>query len=130
MRQKFSLVNANARSLGPKLESLIDCFDEAKLDFAFVTETWLQESARVDFLDNMATGHNLSFICRNRQTAASNGRQYGGVAIISRDRITSLKEFRLANPENYEIVAAHGRVHGVTGKAFCIAHQAMYQFLV
>ena len=37
----FTIVNTNARSLCPKIHSLIDCFNELEADIAIITETWL-----------------------------------------------------------------------------------------
>ena len=37
----FSMVNTNARSLCPKIRSLLDCFSELNTDLAILTETWL-----------------------------------------------------------------------------------------
>ena len=44
----LSFINANARSLRPKLDSLDDCFQEKRLNFATLTETWFQDGR--DFL--------------------------------------------------------------------------------
>ena len=38
--RSLSFINANARSLGPKLESLYDCLFEKDVDIALVSETW------------------------------------------------------------------------------------------
>ena len=59
-------------------------------------------------------------IVRNRSTAANNGRQYGGVAIASRHKSTNLCQFSLNNPDDYEVLAAHGTVRGIKDKVFCV----------
>ena len=39
----FTIINGNARSLRPKIESLIDCFNETESTVGIITETWLGE---------------------------------------------------------------------------------------
>ena len=40
---EITVINTNARSLCPKINSLIDCWDELKSDVGIVTETWLAD---------------------------------------------------------------------------------------
>ena len=40
---KITVLNTNARSLCPKIESLIDCFDEMEGTVGVITETWLAD---------------------------------------------------------------------------------------
>ena len=40
---KITILNTNARSLCPKIESLIDCFDEMNGTIGVITETWLAD---------------------------------------------------------------------------------------
>ena len=49
MRNKFdlTLINTNARSLCPKVNSLITCFEELEASLAIVTETWLTDGERL-----------------------------------------------------------------------------------
>ena len=121
-RHSLSFLNANARSLGPKILSLADCFNEMMLDFATVTETWFQseeklEEIRLELLEASA----IDLISRQRDTIANNGRKYGGVALLFKKNICSFKAFPLGNPENYEILAAVGSVTGVKGKVFVVS---------
>ena len=80
----LTTLNANARSLGPKVDSLADCIFELNADIAIVTETWLQDRAIVNATLDMAGEHGLDLFTLNRQNIAANGRQYGGVAIACR----------------------------------------------
>ena len=41
-------MNTNARSLCPKIHSLIDCFEDLQLTFATITETWLCDGEGLD----------------------------------------------------------------------------------
>ena len=116
-----SFLNTNARSLGPKIESLFDCMHERRADFSFVTETWYQSNrATCEDLDQCAARFSLGVVYRNRDDVAANGRQYGGVAFFFRLATSSFKPFPLHNPEGYEILAVVGTVKGVKGKIFCI----------
>ena len=115
-------INANARSLEPKIRSLYDCFSEKKLDFATLTETWHQSNrALADTLREYSSRFALDAIVRNRRAAAANGRTYGGVAFVYRKSVASFKEFQLVNHENYEVLATVGKVHGIKGKVFCLS---------
>ena len=117
-----SFLNANARSLGPKLQSLGDSFSEKLLDIATVTETWLQSGVGVgELVAEMEGRFSLGLITRQRQEIAPNGRQYGGVAFVYRLKTAKFEEFPLHNPENYEILATVGKVTGVKGKFFCLS---------
>ena len=39
----FTFLNTNARSLSPKMNSLLDCFEEMDAAFAVVTKTWFSD---------------------------------------------------------------------------------------
>ena len=118
----INFINTNARSLGPKMESLADCFTEKHLDLATVTETWFQTSRERDLLEEeLSSRYSLGMFTRERGRAASNGRQYGGVALVYRLRTTKLERFTLSNPSNFEVLAAVGRITGVKGKIFILA---------
>ena len=120
--RSLSFLNTNARSLGPKITSLSDCFSEKWLDFATVTETWFQSSAgREEIEQELIHGHALGLISCKRSRVASNGRQYGGVALVFRKKTTSFERFNLQNLEDYELLAAVGKVSGVKGKVFCLS---------
>ena len=121
-RKALTFINCNARSLRPKIDSLYDCFLEKGLDFAAVTETWLQEGKELQDAESyLRENYALGMIARNRDRAAANGRLYGGVAIIFRLKTVTLKEFKLVNPQGYEVLAAVGKVSGIPGKIFCLA---------
>ena len=117
----FTFLNTNARSLGPKVESLFDCMHEKGAEIAMVTETWYQSNRQgQENIEEYAGRFSLGVITRNRQEVATNGRQYGGVAFFFRPSCSSFKEFQLNNPENYEVLATIGGVKGVRGKIFCL----------
>ena len=118
----LSFINANARSLKPKLESLDDCFQEKSLNFATLTETWFQDGRDLELMKaDMADHYGLGMIVRNRDRAAINGRLYGGVAFVYRRNGCSFKEFELINPEGHEVLACVGSVAGIKGKIFVLS---------
>ena len=119
-RRSLTFINANARSLGPKVESLFDCFQEKELDLAMLTETWLQDGELDQKISQYSDQYALGCITKNRSDAAVNDRQYGGVALMYRKKTSHFKEFELINPEKYEVLACVGGVNGVRGKLFCL----------
>ena len=44
----MEFILTNARSLQPKLVSLVDYFDELRITFALITETWLKKDTLVE----------------------------------------------------------------------------------
>lgn len=119
----MNLINANARSLGPKLTSLVDCFDQKNVSIACLTETWFQANSvsLEDNLRDLSDNHCLSVIHRTRSARAPNGRFYGGVAVVYRQKNCTFKQFDLVNPEDYEVLAAVGKVTGFKGKVAIIS---------
>ena len=123
--RRLCFINTNARSLGPKVESLYDCFEEKQVDLAFLTETWYQsDRSLADKLDEYGTRFSLGALVRNRSHIANNGRSYGGVALIYRKSKASFENFHLTNPDDHEVLAAVGKVHGIKGKIVCITAYA------
>ena len=53
----FTLINANARSLTPKIATFTDCFKEMDSHIAVVTETWLWDGPELeDDVDDLLHG--------------------------------------------------------------------------
>ena len=46
----FTVINTNARSLKPKMNSFVECFKEMEAHVAIVTETWLQDGLELEDL--------------------------------------------------------------------------------
>ena len=121
-RRYLSFLNANARSLTDKVDSLCDCLVEKDGDLGFVTETWFQDRRdSYQTLREYTDRFSLGIINRNRTHCAANLRQYGGVAIIYRYKTAKLDEFPLSNPDHHEVVAAVGKISGIKGQVFCVA---------
>ena len=63
---KFTFLNTNARSLSPKINSLIECFDEMDASVAIVTETWLTDGGGLEEdLDMLEAGSGLGSVVLN-----------------------------------------------------------------
>ena len=64
------LINTNARSLCPKIDSLVDCITETDTQIAVVSETWLQSGTQLNHkIEDLALGSGLGMTCRNRDAA-------------------------------------------------------------
>ena len=86
---EMNILNANARSMNNKIESLIEVFDEYNLTFALLTETWFKNGFKlVSELTDLECSENIGVIAKNRTA-----RKGGGVAIAYNTTMVSLKEF-------------------------------------
>ena len=53
----FTIINSNARSLCPKVNSFIECFNEFDVQLAVITETWFGDSQGLEKdLDDLLPG--------------------------------------------------------------------------
>ena len=81
---EFTFVNTNARSLCPKINSLIDTIEELDAAFALVTETWLADGTSLeDDKQDLLLGAGFSLLCRNR-APDHRGVAYRGVGLLLR----------------------------------------------
>ena len=95
--------------------------DELDAHLAVVTETWLQDRNINDTTIDLAGQHGLNLITLNRQNIAANGRQYGGVAILTRSSTTSSKRLEIPNPENFEVLCSTLKIKGIGEKIVTVA---------
>ena len=117
----FTLINTNARSLCPKINSLIDTMEELDAAVAIVTETWLAEGKTLEEdRQDLLLGAGISMICRNRKPDIR-GMSYGGVAILSRDELCKFVQISVPNPDEYEVVLAAGSIQGHSEKLVVVA---------
>lgn len=87
----LNYVNTNARSLRPKILSLIDAFVELDLFFSVVTETWFSDGAKLELeSEDLLLGHGLRAVTLNRPPGNA-GFSHGGVALIYRDSLAFSK---------------------------------------
>ena len=117
----ISFLNTNARSLCPKIESLLDNFNELECCFGVVTETWLKDGELLeDQLRDLQDGHGISVLYKNRKP---NGRgvAHGGVCILTRDSRVRATRLRFHNSGGFEVVGAVCKVNGHKRKFIVIA---------
>ena len=64
---KLDFALANARSLFPKLDSMVNYFDEYGLTFCMITETWIQSSREnTKIIGDLLDGTHIDVIRRDR----------------------------------------------------------------
>ena len=101
---QLNIINTNARSLRPKIPSLIRCFLNLALTFAIVTETWFSSGGMLEKQsEDLLLGHGLVLHALNRPPSLS-GASHGGVAVIARDSCTKSSIIKFANPEAFEVL--------------------------
>ena len=116
----LTLINTNARSLCPKINSLIDCFGDMEATLGVVTETWLSDGDGLEEdIEHLALKSGLRLLHRNREDNAR-GFAHGGVSIVFKESQCGLKKMRLHNPGKYEVVAATGNLKGSMRKIVVI----------
>ena len=116
----FVIINTNARSLKPKINSFIDCFSETEAQLAIVTETWFGDSSELEGqLDDLLQATGIAMLCRNRPPVG--GLCHSGVAIGYRASQMVLRELHWPNPENFEVICAAGNLRGHAKKVFVLA---------
>ena len=110
----FNVLLTNARSLIPKLDSLLEHFRELDLFCAIVTESWLRPGNVLKAeLEELDTAEKISVIHKSRKTRK--GRTAGGgVALIFDKNKCDFKEIPIAG--KYEITAAIGNIPGLKRK--------------
>ena len=117
----MTIINTNSRSLCPKINSLVDCFEELEVDVAVITETWLKDGPQLDQeVRDLEDGAGLCMLTRNRQPNPSTGVAHGGVAIITRKGLGNFKKIDVPNPDNFEVLPVIGNVSGTSRKLILI----------
>ena len=78
----LSILLANARSLAPKTQSLINYFEEIGLHAALITESWLKNGSELqDNIRDLELGKNITYLHHNRKTRR--GRTAGGCLLYT-----------------------------------------------
>ena len=104
----ISFLLTNARSLTPKIGSLIEYFDERDLTFALVTETWFTSGrATENNIADLSVGVEIATINKNRHHTVK--KRGGGVALLYHKQRCSFKERKIKG-NKYEIVCAIGKL--------------------
>ena len=116
------IINTNARSLNPKIDSLIECFNELTADIAIVTETWFREGPELDIdLHELEMGTNIKAITLNRPPNQRTGVSHGGGAFFYRKSIGGFKKIKIDNPDSFEVLPVVSSLSGTSRKLAVIA---------
>ena len=117
MENKLNIALTNARSLAPKVGSLVDLFNEMDIGAGIITESWLQDGPELEKdIADLELGTGLAMIYKNRMKRKSIARygsekkRGGGVAIVYNTGKITLKEYKIAG-NRFEMVSATGRQH-------------------
>ena len=111
----FDFIVTNARSLAPKIESVITAFNELDLHFAVIAESWLKECKNLsDDLDDLNDGENISIIHKSRKSRRGKNAG-GGIAILFQKNKIRLSERKIRRGK-CELVCATGKLPGVARK--------------
>ena len=121
VNKNFSFVNTNARSLCPKIRSLLDCFSELHTNVAVLTETWLTTGPTLyKDIEDLRLGAGVGLLVRNR-AAGPRGNSHGGVAIAFRESTCTFRSIAIHNPQQFKVLAALGTVPGHPRKVLVLA---------
>ena len=118
---QINIINTNARSLCPKIDSLIDCFEEMDGTLAVITETWLSDGPSLsEDIRDLANGAGLGMVCLNRPP---NGRgiSHGGVAVVHNQSACTLAKLEMPNPGNFEVLTTISNITGHARKLLTVA---------
>ena len=119
-KNALTIINTNARSLCPKIDSLVDCFEELEVDVAVITETWLKDSPELDQdLRDLEEGAGISSVTLNRLPNHL-GVSHGGVAVLTRKGMGNFKKINVPNPDSFEVLPVIGSVIGSARKLVVI----------
>ena len=109
---ELTVINANARSLCPKIESFITCMEETESSIAIVTEMWFRDSPELaSDLADLKGKAGISMLTLNREPNAL-GVSHGGVAIAYNQNKCTVTEIKLTNVAGWEVLAAVARFVG------------------
>ena len=77
-----------------------------------VTETWFSDGVELqEDIEHLSLGTGLRMLCKKRPRN-DRGFSHGGVGLLFKESAASLKEIKMHNPENIEVLMAAGKLHG------------------
>ena len=121
-KNALTLINTNARSLCPKITSLVECFEEMCVDIAIVTETWFKDGQLLtDLTSDLELGAGIGMVTRNRDPNPQTGVAHGGVAVLFKKNIGSFKKIDIPNPDSFEVLPVIGTLMGTSRKMVVLA---------
>ena len=120
-KYKLNYLNTNARSLRPKITSLVDAFQDLDITYAVVTETWFSEGDKLkEEAENLLLGKGLGAVTLSRPPGNA-GFSHGGVAFIYKDSVAKVKKYDFPNPDLFEVLCCQMTVHTIKRKFFVIS---------
>ena len=117
----MTIINANARSLTPKIDSLLDCMEEYGPCVAVVTETWMRDSELEMNLSDLSLGAGVGILSKNRDPLTSNGVSYGGVAILWNENLGSFKKLDIGGGGQYEVIVGVGSLKNLSRRLVVVS---------
>lgn len=113
LEDKYNTVNfasTNARSLAPKIISMVESFRELRLNFFAITETWFKNDRETKReIESLLSAEKIKIATKNR------GARGGGVALAFDTVSADFKVVKLAE-NKYEILCCVGSIDGVGKK--------------
>ena len=114
-KNKLKILLTNARSLAPKISSLITNMHELDISLGIITESWLQDCAQLEQdIKDLELGESIKLICKNRSSKRrpvdrynSKPKRGGGVVIAFKNSQIELSEFKIE--KNKLLVAGNSR---------------------
>ena len=117
---QLNIINTNARSLRPKINSFIDYFNEIEATIGIVTETWFSDGEKLDKqAEDLLLGSGIGGNFVNRKPGNA-GFSHGGVAVLHRENCTRAKLYKFANPSEFEVLPVCMSVNGIKRKLVVI----------
>ena len=117
----MTIINTNARSLSPKIDSLLVCLTELKSSIAVVSETWLKDCPELEKdVEDLEEGSGYTMLYKNREPN-DRGFSHGGIAILSRLSVCKFSAIKMPNPDSFEVLPAVGTVKGPSRKLIVVA---------
>lgn len=105
----------------PKIRSLLTAIEELDATLTVVTETWLADGQGLeDDKQDLFLGAGISMMCKNRNRN-DRGLVHGGVAVLYNEQICNFSRIDFKNEEDFEILAAAGKMPGLQRKIIVVA---------
>ena len=106
----------------PKIDSLIECFEELEVDVGIVTETWLRDGeALAHDLRELELRAGIAAVTLNRDLNQRTGVSHGRVGIFSRKSVCDFKKFIYPNPDKFEVLPAVTSLRGSARRLVVVA---------
>ena len=116
----FNFITTNARSLAPKMDSLVDYFSELDLQFAVITESWLKNGEMLkEAVIDLNAGCSLDMLTHNRKAKRSGRTAGGGVALVYDKKCLKMNELLIRKGRS-EIICASAKVPGLSRRLVVI----------